>query len=281
MFALFELTRLRDRPLTIECLFMTRPRLVAIALLTCLVAADTRAFPPEHGPFAPGEAPPAFPLAQCPVISEEGPKVVVGRKIRTYGAKGALSPRLRAIAADYLGGIVVEIVDAQGRTHDKPRWVSDYPPDGRPDSAWCADVNGDGEVDFVLPLWGHGNGLGALAHQLIVALSAQSGYRTWVMPTMAPDSEDVVKVSNQCVIVKATFVNNNDRNESRRHSYWVYDLVAVRGDRLSEANGLDNRFPKWVWYTAKPNHSASRLSASEKERILRQSEEALFWEAQP
>ena len=84
----------------------------------------------------------------------------------------------------------------------------------------------------------------------------------------------------QCVIVKTSYANNEEENDSKRHSYWVYNLLAVHNDELVIANMLDPRFPKWVWYTARPSHkAAARLSAAEKERIWSLQRGAMFWEA--
>jgi hypothetical protein len=49
----------------------------------------------------------------------------------------------------------------------------------------CHDLNRDGTVDFVVALWGHGNGLGASFYDRLVALSTPDGYRFWVIPTMS------------------------------------------------------------------------------------------------
>ena len=240
-------------------------------------------YPPNYGPFVPGQSPPQFVLSACRMLTEEGPEVVVGRQRMVYGTERATDPRLRAIAADFLAGIQIEVSDAQGRSLAGPSWVSDFPPHSRPTSALCADLNGDGFLDFVLPLASRGNGLGAEAHDLVVALSSGSKYRIWVAPTMAPSLEDFLALTGpgHCVIVKTTFASNEEARESKRHSYWVYNLLAVRDDELVVANTLDRRFPKWVWFTTGPNHKAAGLSSAEKVRIWKLQRDPMLWEAQP
>jgi hypothetical protein len=247
-----------------------------------LVASSALGYPPDHGPFGPGEKPLPFSLLSCPLLAEEGPKVVVGRQAMIYGNEATTSPRLRATAADFLAGIEVEVLDAQGRSLAGPGYVSDFPPHSRPDEALCGDLNGDGLLDFVLPLASRGNSLGSLFHDLVIVLSSGSTYRIWVVPTAAPGREDFLTLPTHrsCVIVKSSFRSNEEKAESKLHSYWIYNLVAVRNDELIVANRLDRRFPKWVWYTGSPNHKpTARLSAADKERIWALRQESMFWEA--
>jgi hypothetical protein len=238
-----------------------------------------RAYRPEYGPFVPGQGPAPFALLKCPVVDEEGPDVVIGRRVMSYGRDRTAGPRLRAIAADLLHGIEVEVVDVRGRALAGPSWVSDQ--QFRPTSVWCGDLNGDGFVDFAVPLASGGNGLGGEFHDLVVALSSRARYRIWVIPTMTPAAEDFLAVPDRrhCAIVKTTYVSNEEQLESRRHSYWVYNLIAVGGDELVAANSLYAGFPKWIWYTGRPNHRSTRLSTIEKDRIWNLHQEAMFWEA--
>jgi len=191
------------------------------------------------------------------MLREEGAELVIGRTLVVYGTTRRDDPQLRVAAADSWSGILVGVSDAAGKSRAQDRWVSNFPPQGRPDAVWCGDLNGDGILDFLLPLSGRGNGLGALFFQLVVALSSQAAYRVWVVPAMAPEMEDVLRVGTQCVMVKATFVSNQEERESRRHSCWVYNLIAIRQDRLVAANALDRRFPKWVWFTAHQSPSTN------------------------
>jgi len=77
------------------------------------------------------------------------------------------------------------------------------------------------------------------------------------------------------------FASNESPAESKRHSYWVYNLLAVRNDELVVANDLEVRFPKWIWYTARPNHKPAALSAAEKNRIRGLQREPMVREASP
>ena len=207
----------------------------AAAFAACALTVNSvKAYPADYGPFGPGQSPPRFSLQTCPLLSEEGPAVVMGREVGIYGSARAAGPRLRTRSIDYFSGIEVEVLDARQRSLAGPSQVSDFPAHSRPDSAWCADLNGDRALDFVLPLWGHGNGLGGLFYELIVVLSFGLRYRIWVVPTAAPDPKDFLVLTPEagCVIVKTSYRNNEEQSESRRHSYWIYNLLAVRNDEL-------------------------------------------------
>jgi hypothetical protein len=139
------------------------------------------------------------------------------------------------------------------------------------DDAICHDLNGDGLTDFVVTLWGHGNGLGAAFYNRLIALSAGSGYRFWVVPTMSPSYEDFVTFGQiePLVMVTRAFVRNRDRQGQQR-SYFVYDLWTFRGDSLVLANTIDSRFPKWVRFTSQPNWKPA-ISLTEDEKRRRRS----------
>jgi hypothetical protein len=260
-------------------------RLIVYAgvLASGLASTPVGGYRPEYGPFVPGQRPAQFSLSECPVLEELGPAVVVGRRVMSYGRKRTGGPRLHAIAADFLQGIEVGVVDVRGRPLAGPSWVSEHPVTSRPTSTWCGDLNGDGLVDFAMPLASGGNGLGGEFHDLVVVLSSRAAYRTWVIPTMTPGAEDFLALPDRghCAIVKTTYVSNEEQSESRRHSYRVYNLIAVRGDELVVANPLYAGFPKWIWYTGRPNHRPTRLSAIEKDRIWNLHRASMFREAPP
>jgi len=256
---------------------------MATFALCALLATAARAFPTDYGPFAAGQSPPRFPVQRCAQLARDGPPGYFRPRAIIYGSDRRTDPRLRAIAVDTdrETGTRIEIVDADGRALAGPSLAS-LPPDGRPESVFCADLNGDARLDFVLPLWGHGNGLGALFYELVVALSSGSTYRLWLVSTAQPGPEDLLRLDGNAgvVIVKSSFRNNQAPDERHRHSYWIYNLIAVRDDELVLANELDARFPKWVWYTIRPNHSpATSLSPADQERIWNLEPEPLFREA--
>lgn len=137
------------------------------------------------------------------------------------------------------------------------------------DDAICHDLNRDGATDFIVTLWGHGNGLGAEFYDRLIVLSSGNAYRFWVVPTMGPSAEDFVTFGHvePLVMVTRAFVQKRDWPEGAK-SYFVYDLWAFHGDALELANSIDSRFPKWVRYTSEPNWKpAVSLSEDDKRRL--------------
>jgi len=245
-------------------------------VVTCAVAAG---YPPDYGPFVAGREPTRVRLETCPLLEEQGPAVMMGRRAMVYGRRSTPGPRLRAIGEDFVG-VYVEVVDANGRSLAAPRLVSEFPPFSRPQDAFCADLNEDGRLDFALVLDSRGNGLGAVFNDLVVTLSSGSTYRVWVVPTATAGREDFVALNGQNAIVKTSFRNNQTRRDSQRRSYWVFNLLAIQRDELVLANDLDARFPTWVRYFARPNHAAAVLADEEKARIWNLDQhDAMFREA--
>lgn len=53
------------------------------------------------------------------------------------------------------------------------------------------------------------------------------------------------------------------------HNYWIYLLYKFENFDLKMANELDSRFPKFIWYTKKPNDKeAENLSIEQKKERL-------------
>lgn len=138
------------------------------------------------------------------------------------------------------------------------------------DDAICHDLNRDGSTDFIVNLWGHGNGLGAESYNRLIALSTGDGYRFWVVPTMSPSAEDFVTFAQAepLVMVTRAFVQKRD-GQGEPRSYFVYDLWAFREGALVLANTVDSRFPKWVRYTLEPNWKPAVSLTEEDKRRLR------------
>ncbi len=136
------------------------------------------------------------------------------------------------------------------------------------EEAVCADLNRDGRVDFVVSIWGHGNGLGASDYLWLVGLSTSSGYRFWSLDTMGTAPESFVTFGDLApsALLATAFVHvgtSDHAGPNQRHSYFAYDLWTFRGGDIVSANAIDARFPKYVQMTNKENHKASiRMSSN-------------------
>jgi len=258
-------------------------RSLAVLLVAALSTRGASGYPRDWGPFESGAAPRRFAVTECSPLDASGPETARGPDGRPgeviYGRQST-GPQLHAIVDGDQFEIAVAVTTGNGRVLAPRRRVSES--FVRPDTSWCADFNGDRQLDFALPLRSTGNGLGASFSQLIVALSSASTYRIWVVPTAEPGTEDFLLVGDprRRVIVKTGFAMSDQPNPDRRHSYWVYHLLVVRGDELMVANDIDPRFPKWVWYAGTSNHKPARsLTRADKARIWGQQPEPMFWEA--
>lgn len=258
-------------------------RVLAFCSLLSLASYVALAYWPDFGPFFPGQKPPRFQLSEWGAISEKGPVVRGFMKVRVYTSPAGQGLRVRAILPEQdQSGVEIEVTDAAGSPIAGPAVATSPWLQSRPPSIYCGDLNGDGRADFAVPVGSGGNGLGAMAAELVVMLSSGPTYRIWVIPTMAPGPEDFLRLGEgrSCTIIKTSYANSGAHSDSpRRHSYWVYNLVAVRGDELVLANDLDPRFPKWIWWAGSSNHKPVRsLSGEEKQRIWNREAEPFFRE---
>ena len=234
-------------------------RLAATVLGCVAVTSQLAGFPRDHGPFEVGQSPPRFPIKMCPLLTSEGANRLDGQEVMIYGDR-AMPGRVLWTRLSEDNDMNIEVTDDAQHKFARATFNDGY--SDRATTAWCGDLNADRVVDFILPVWSGGNALGGEFAELAVVLSSGATYRVWVVPTFDPDPEDLLALpsSRDAVIVTASL-----RTEA--HSYWVYNLISIRKDELVLANGLDRRFPKWVWFTTQPNHKPASLSASDEQRI--------------
>lgn len=246
------------------------PAMNRLVLTLCMVTGvpfSATALPLSHSPFYPREDY-TLSLDLCAISRELTNADPPGGTV-VFSQKAGVS--LRLTVSDY--HYVAQVLGDSGPLTDAVNLDVDVvTPDDVLDGAVCADVNYDGETDFVVSLWLHGNSLGASFFNRLVVLSSSNGYRFWVVPTMDPGPEDFVTFGQLEPIVMVTTGYANSAAESDPpHSYFFYDLWTFRGGEIVSANAVDNRFPKWVWMTINENHKpAASLSDTQKQRLRRQ-----------
>jgi hypothetical protein len=136
------------------------------------------------------------------------------------------------------------------------------------DQALCDDLNRDGVMDFVVPLWNHGNGFGAGYYDWLIALSADATYRFW---TINARGALFARLSPDGPIGLATeqFAQKK-KDDGEQASYFVWDLWSFSGGNVVNANAMDRRFPKWIRFTLKPNDlPAKSLTDDDKKALYR------------
>lgn len=126
--------------------------------------------------------------------------------------------------------------------------------------AYTSDLNLDGKRDFVIRIASGGTGLGSYYNFTIFALSSGNNYevlslRNWDSDTV---NRDFIKVKKNGYIqfIHTAFKYVEDK-KGNQHTHWVYNLLEIKGTKLILANQLYPSFPKWVWYTNKPNRKPS------------------------
>lgn len=242
-----------------------------VALL--LLLAPTRAavaLPEHHSPFGKGEDF-SLPLDTC-------------RESRTSEPAGEGAPK--GTVSFSSGSVALQIAIATLNDGPLPdHYVAHVERDGRAlfapvdtglsfvmlfdigPAAVCHDLNGDRQIDFVVSVSHHGNGLGASLYDYLVALSDPTGYRLWAVPTFEPSARDFVRFGNGEILLLTTdFVNTGG---AQPHSYLVYELWSFRAGRLAPANEAEARFPKWVRMTTRENHEPARELSDARKRELR------------
>jgi hypothetical protein len=227
-----------------------------LAVGASLAARAALALPPDHGPFGPEEDRALY-LPAC-----EFARQVTGDNNDWEGtvefSKGAtrLSLHVQAFGIDELRVFEgsTPVVSSLPVALDLASYGDVREP------ATCADLNGDGRVDFAVTIWQHGNGLGAEFYWTLVGLSMANGYRFWNMDTMG--AADFVTFGDRAPIamLSTSFIQSGRSDypgPDQAHSYYAYDLWQFRGGDVVAANSIDARFPKYVLMTYKENHKPS------------------------
>ena len=246
----------------------------AIATLTCgcIVTANIASgLPSTHSPFFPGEGY-TLPMNTCDPVQRVSENLHPASGSVTFTATNGptLTLTMSTVLEPYTEQYFAQVT--QGPREVTPRVQVPLVSTVLfllPNEAICEDLNGDGITDFVTDHSKHGNGLGASFYDRLVILSSSAGgYRFWILQNMDPSSEDYVTFGELEPILMVTTSFANSR-EDIPHSYYVYDLWRFRDGEVVSANGIDTRFPKWVWMTVAENHMpASSLSLEEKQRML-------------
>lgn len=261
---------------------VVRVRATAVILLGCSLLAPAYPYPKSHGPFASGEAPPRFPLRRCVLLNSAQVEETEGRCTRVFAAATTRPARyLHLEPREEPSGYFARVLDGDRRVVMESRPVSGFQ---SMVLVSTADLNGDHVEDFVISAWSSGCGLAACYYHRAFVLSDGRGYKVSVVPTLCPGPEDIVRLKGRkrCYVITTRMIGNGDEKtrDGRRHNFWVYDLLRVQAAHLRIANTDDSRFPKWVWYTFKDNHSETmQLTTRQKRRLWSQTVEDLSWKS--
>jgi len=233
-----------------------------------LVPADDAAY----GPFAPNHRPKPFQIRACAEWSRADDREPDHATQWTLGLSDddkhtKLHLRLTQATNHEL---TLELIGEKGTMIAGPQVVSD----GVAPVAYSGDLNTDGKPDFVVKTSRSGCGLAGLNTTLVFVISNGDTYVISSIFTMYRDDHDLADVDGDghcdLIHVAVAWSDEGDERDHKYHCYWVYHKLILNDGQWVLAKN-DKMFPKWVWYTFKANHKATRrLSAEAKERIWRE-----------
>jgi len=252
--------------------------LLGMALILC-VCGEIRSYPQNYGPFEEGEEPNTVEIYEFDLLEPEDANIYVegvwvfGRRDKESMSQVWLM-RFSAISS----GTFVKVLNSRGEVVFGPQQVSEHCT--APSVNWM-DLNRDKKEDYIVWVWSGGCGLAAGYCDIAFILSEGSGYKSTVVSTLCPTSEDFVdfRGDGKCQFVHTSFVYGEKGRDGKTHNYWVYNILEFKGADLLVNNKVDKRFPKWIWYTFKPNHKATtQLTSEQKQRLWKPHSERIFWQ---
>lgn len=252
----------------------SKPSLILVFIMLLSAPMSGSAYLEDYSPFIKSKPKP-FPLKTLDVI-EKGDDVLLMGVVHN----GKSTPFLKLFGSEVGGSYfyLLSIFDASGNLVKDSVKVADSP---FVHGAYAADLNGDGGDDFIVEIGSVATGLGDYKNFIVFALSSGRDYEVttvenWDSDSVLRDFVDV-KRNGHCQFIHTSLVYIEDE-KGKSHSHWVYNLLEVRGTKLVLANYLHPTFPKWVWYTIKPNHKNSPfISRKEAIRSSKSQYSSLFW----
>jgi len=130
------------------------------------------------------------------------------------------------------------------------------------------NITPDGKPDFVINNMSGGVGLAGGYASLTLLVSTPQGYRPFVVATYDPSLKDWLRLGKTCALVQTTPIWAERTRDGRPHTFWVYNLLQFDQGRARYANSTLPEFPKWILYSFKPNHQATRLLSPQEKRQL-------------
>mgnify|MGYP001578304623 FL=1 len=139
--------------------------------------------------------------------------------------------------------------------------------------AYTADLNKDTVTDYMTLTASGGCGLAAEISFMTFVLSCPTGYVAHCVYSFAAEPSDLVDINHdgKPEYLHTMFVYGENGRDGKAHNYWVYNLLGFSGTDIISANAADSRFPKWIWYTFKPNHAdTDQLIGEQRTRLWRE-----------
>lgn len=142
-----------------------------------------------------------------------------------------------------------------------------------PYAIYQVDLDQNGLQDFMIFYNYRGNGLAALRDKVDIFMKISGKkYQKISFDTMSLGLEDIVDLNNDGKYQ----VMITDTTADDKHTYFTYNIYEFKDSRLVNADFKHKGFPKFIWYTEKPNDKdTARLSEENKAIATKQKNEQI------
>ncbi len=145
-----------------------------------------------------------------------------------------------------------------------------------PDTAYLADVDGNGLKDFIVFSSYRGCGLAAFNTRVEIYLAKPGGrYQKISYDSLFAGIRDFVVMGKEgeCQLIIPDFYYGS------KHNYFTYSIYEFNNYRLINADKKYKGFPKFVWYTYKCNDRNAHLDAKERNAYVKKKDVSIQYEA--
>jgi len=253
-----------------------REKSLRVTIFWLVLCGICLGYPETHGPFEEDEKPKLFAIHSCRAVRPKDPNSWYEGKepMVAYDESGREVHIRYHPKGNY---VTAALSDVGGKVICGPVVILNLC--SRMSRVYQADLNGDKKEDFIILTSTMGCGLAAHGCMATFLLSSYEDYKITPAYSMSPGPEDFVTLDDdgKCYFVHTSFVYGEKGRDGKVHNYWVYNLLQFEGNKVVLDNSVDERFPKWIWYTFKPNHKATtQLNDEQKRRLWEEQKERHF-----
>ena len=162
--------------------------------------------------------------------------------------------KVKAIVKRTEEGVSALVQDGDVVLFDTSLPREDWQPSSVPYQMYHVDLDKNGFKDFLVIYSFMGNTLYAEYGKIILYLkTAPNEYKTISYMTFSIDIEDVVDLNSDGEYEFIITEISEGTYKGKNHNYFTYSIYELVDYKLVNANAKYKAFPKFVWYTDKPN----------------------------
>lgn len=255
---------------------MKKQLTIAWLLLICF---PSWAYLENYGPFEEHDKPKLFPLQKCQMTHPVDPNESQNDLDYFFTGKDKDCPAVRIRYFSELNFTAGWLTDITSNPVCEPAVILNN--FTRFFDVFHADLNQDNVQDVIVISWTAGCGLAACSANVTFFLSNSEGsYLTKTFHDYEPGPPCFIEQSNKKpAYINTAFIGSDQGKDGKPHNYWVYNVVEFEQNQMVLNNGRNDHFPKWVWYTFKPNRKETTLLTSkQKETFWEQSKDRIYFE---